>query len=305
LISKIHETGIVFDIQRFSLNDGPGIRTTVFLKGCPLRSIWCHNPESWQKGPELYYTAVRCTFCRRCWQACPRDCHSVMDGLHTIDRGRCTLCGDCVKACPMSVLEIKGIRMNIQDVMDVVLRDKEYYLNSDGGVTLSGGEPMAQPAFALALLRRCREEGIHTCLETCGYAPESSYREILPFVSLFLYDFKATGPSHKALTGVEDSLILSNLDAIIGNGGRVVLRCPMVPGVNDSNEHLQAIASLERRYPGLVGIDILPYHNMGSMKAGAIGKRYAMGELQNTSDTQKAQWLMRLGIYGTQKARIV
>lgn len=211
--------GIVFDIKRFSLKDGPGIRTSVFLKGCPLRCIWCHNPESQKPHPEI--------------------------------------CGDGVA----------GREMSVDEVMAEVLEDRIFYRKSGGGLTLTGGEPMAQFEFTRDLLRRAKAAGIATALDTCGHAPWEHYREILPLADLFLYDFKAAAPErHRELTGVDNNLILENLRGLSKAGGAIFLRCPLVPGINDEAPNLAAIAELAEALPGIREITLIPYHPLGTEK---------------------------------------
>lgn len=295
------QTGVVFDIQRCSMHDGPGIRTTVFLKGCPLRCQWCHNPESQRRAPELYFMDMRCALCGECVAACPNGCHRVDAEGHAIDREKCTACGRCVEACFTGALEIKGSEMTVERVLQDVLADRAYYERSGGGVTVSGGEPLAQFAFTRELLRRCREEGVHTCIETCGFAPEEHVREIQPLVDHFLFDYKATGEAHRALTGVDNMGILANLDLLLSLGSAVTLRCPLVPGVNDADEHLMAIAELERKYPKLKGIELMAYHNMGVAKSARIGGD-AVLDLPNATEEQKAEWLKKLRAFGSERA---
>lgn len=187
---------IVFDIQKFSIHDGPGIRTTVFLKGCPLRCVWCHNPESWRPEPELLFTAAKCSGCRRCAEVCPAGVHSfTADGRHELDRAACVRCGKCVELCPAEALELCGRSFTVEEVMAEVRKDCIFYENSGGGMTLSGGEPMMQFDFLHALLRLAHKAGLHICLETCGFAAWKQYETILPFVDLFLFDIKTIDPA--------------------------------------------------------------------------------------------------------------
>jgi glycyl-radical enzyme activating protein len=297
--------GIVFDIQRCALNDGPGIRTAVFLKGCRLHCAWCHNPEGRKNDPEPYYHAWKCAFCGRCRAVCPNRCHEVTPAGHDIDWERCSACGTCASACPQRALEIKGTSMAVRSVMEIVLADRRYYENSGGGVTLSGGEPLVQFDFACALLTQCKANGLHACLETCGYAPEADLAKIAPLVDLFLYDYKATGPEHERLTGVGNETILANLDLLVRSGAKVILRCPLIPGVNDTDEHFSAIAGIERRYPCLLGIEILPYHNLGAAKSESIGKKPAIDIAFAVVEEKKLEWLEKLRQCGSASARIV
>jgi len=293
--------GIIFDIQRCSLRDGPGIRTTVFLKGCPLRCVWCHNPEAISPQPELGFRADKCTQCQTCLQVCTHNVHSFSDGKHLLDRSACQTCGDCVASCLQNALQIIGRSMTAEEVLAEVERDRAYYDHSGGGVTLSGGEPMRQFNFSLGLLRLSRERGLHTCLETSGYAPQEQYHQLLPLVDLFLFDIKATDPAkHKALTGVPNARILSNLDFLLGAGSQVILRCPLVPGVNDDPGHLQGIAALAKRYPGLAGVELMAYHDMGRDKAAQVGREPALVGVRTADEEVKQSWLSALAGLGCQ-----
>lgn len=265
--------GLVFDIQRASLHDGPGVRTTVFLKGCPLRCRWCHNPESQSTAPQLGYDATRCLGCRACAEACPRGVHRFDSGArHTLARERCAGDGACAEACPAGTLRLHGRRMQVGEVMDIVRRDCGYYRSSGGGLTLSGGEPTLQLDFAAALLAAARAEGVPTCIETCGFAPAAAFERLRPLVDLFLFDYKATGSQHhRELTGVSNETILANLRRLHAQGAAVLLRCPLVPGLNDTPEHLQGIAALSRELPGLAGVEVLPFHTGGAGKYPSLG----------------------------------
>jgi glycyl-radical enzyme activating protein len=297
--------GIVFDIQRTSLHDGPGIRTTVFLKGCPLRCLWCHNPESQSPKPELMYSADTCVACGACDKACPVGVHRFDGDTHTIDRGRCTLCGACVEACLYGALKMAGEERDVRSVIDEVVRDKAFYEQSGGGMTLSGGEPMMQFAFSRELLRAAREQGIHTCMETCGQAPSERYAEIDPLVDLYLYDYKgADARLHKEHTGVGTDLILRNLDLLYAAGTPIVVRCPLVPGLNDTDENLRSIAELDRTYPDLQGIELLAYHAMGVDKSRRIGRTPDLSGVATAEQEQKQRWLGAVRGFGCGKAVI-
>lgn len=266
-------TGKLLNIQHFCVDDGPGIRTTVFLKGCPLRCAWCHNPESQSPRGELLYRAEKCVACGVCSSVCTQEVHRFADGVHTLKRDGCRACGGCVETCLPGALELAGLDMSIPQVMEEVLLDRVFYRRSGGGVTLSGGEPLAQPAFTAALLQACREEGLHTCVETCGYGKTEDLLKISEYTDLFLFDYKLTDPDrHRAYTGVTNTGILKNLDALCLQGKAVILRCPMIPEVNLEPGHYDAIASLANQYPNIREIHLEPYHPLGVGKAMALAK---------------------------------
>ena len=265
-------TGVVFNIQRFSVHDGPGIRTTVFLKGCPLRCLWCHNPEGLSRETDIEYIPVKCIGCGRCAAVCPNECHRIENGVHIFERTGCTKCGACAEACVASAMSVSGHEYTVDDVMKKVLSDKLFYSESGGGMTLSGGEPLGQIEFATALLSAARKHGIHTAIETCGYYPEAVLRRALPLVDLVLFDYKVTGEDeHIAATGVSQDLILSNLQIICEFGTPVHLRCPIIPSVNDRTDHYDAIARIAEEYGAIVRVDLEPYHDLGASKYRNIG----------------------------------
>lgn len=299
--------GVVFDLQRLSLQDGPGIRTSVFLKGCPLRCAWCHNPESLRIQPQLCYTARLCTGCGACPAVCPAGAHRFEGGEHRVDFGRCTACGACLKVCCYDALRIVGRRMTVEQLLEALKPDLPYFAQPDargetGGVTLTGGEPMAQFGFVQAFLR---EKGrLNVWMETCGHAPTRQLLQIAPHVDGFLFDYKATDPmAHRRLCGVDNARILTNLDALYRGGARIVLRLPLVPGVNDDNEHLGGIAALLAKYPRIERAEIMPYHRLGVSKAEQTGQKPPEVDQANATPEDAERWLHRLRELGA--ARVV
>lgn len=287
--------GIVFDVHRFSLHDGPGIRTTVFLKGCPLSCLWCHNPESQAFRPQLSFDPSRCTECLDCAAVCPTGALTVSGESLVVRHDVCSACGACVDACPSGAFSIIGGERTVRDVLDEVERDRAYFDRSRGGLTVSGGEPLAQPHFTRALLEGARRRGLHTCLDTSGAVHPRRLQEVLPYTDLFLYDYKDTSAArHRMFTGVSNELILENLAYLYGKGARIILRCPVVPGANDSPDHLAAIAELAAAYPDLEGVQIMAYHNLGRGKASAIGIHNPMDDLPTADPVMQQAWLDRL-----------
>lgn len=253
-------TGTIFDIQRFSIHDGPGIRTTVFFKGCNLRCLWCHNPESQSAQPQLMFYKDKCVGCGECKKVCPR--------AFTPD---CVSKGDCVAACRHGAREMSGATGMAESVIDTVLRDKAFYKTSGGGVTLSGGEPLLQPEFALEILKACKESGIHTAVETAGNVSFAVFEKILPFVDLILYDIKGIDPeNHKKNTGVSNERILENARALAESGKDILFRMPYIPGYNDTEA--PAVADFARSLGKEV--ELMAYHEIGMGKYAALGRDY-------------------------------
>jgi len=289
---------LLFDIQRFCLHDGPGIRTTVFFKGCPLRCQWCHNPESLSVTPQLISRAHKCAHCGACARVCPTGAQQFAGGVHTLNRALCRACGQCVDVCCYGALGMLGKRYTLTALLEAMQPDQPQF-DRGGGVTLSGGEPMAQAAFAIAFARALRARGIHVAMETCGQGREADFRAIAPYVNLFLFDYKATGAeTHRRLTGVDGALIRRNMEVLDALGCPMVLRCPLIPGVNDSDEHLTAIADTVRSHPSIVGLELLPYHRMGETKRLQLGQNEALPDIQPPTEADKRRWLNRLSALG-------
>lgn len=257
--------GKIFDIQRLSVHDGPGIRTTVFLKGCPLRCLWCHNPESQSFETSMGFSADKCVGCGTCTHTCPA--HFVLDGVHRYDRSLCKACGKCADACPNQAILRSGKDASSDDVMREVMKDKNFYKNSGGGVTFSGGEPLSQPKFLLELLQAAKKAGLHTAVDTSGFGKSETVREIAPCTDLFLFDWKESDEKrHTEFTGVSNQPILENLRILNTLGARVFLRCPIVPGLNDTAEHLDGIADLAAALSCIEEVYVMAYHKLGDGK---------------------------------------
>lgn len=295
-------TGVVFDIQRFARRNGPGIRTVVYFKGCPLHCPWCHNPEAQRSDRELAYLENRCISCGVCSRVCPNQAVKFKAGeMHIILRDRCLICGNCVDACVSNALVMTGHEMTVEEVMVEARKDQVHYTRSGGGLTVSGGEPTQQIEFLADLLEKARSEGIHTCIETSGCAPRESFERILPLTDLFLYDYKATGSAYRDLVGVDEAVILENLEFLYRSGAKIGLRFPLVPGVNDTPIHLDALARLERAYPGLNGIWITPYQNSYTSKFERYGYKNPLpGQRAATADDREG-WLAALAQRGSRR----
>ena len=272
--------GRIFDIQRFSLHDGPGIRTLVFLKGCPLRCIWCSNPESQKYNPEIMFNAATCMDCGTCKAVCPQNAIEENKNTDRINRQWCDECGSCTEACPTQALQFSGNNMSVATVLTEIEKDREFYESSGGGVTFSGGEPLGQPEFLKHVLMACKSRDIHTALETCGVANWEHLENILAYTDLFLYDVKQMDPvEHEKLTGYDNRLVLENLEKLCRIGANVIIRMPVVPGLNDSEKNLTATAELMIRFD-IAEIHLLPYHNYGENKYRMLGNDYSLTDLE-------------------------
>jgi pyruvate formate lyase activating enzyme len=261
--------GTIFNIQRYSIHDGPGIRTTVFLKGCPLRCAWCQNPESQTARPEIFFVKENCTGCGACVDACPEGAIELVGERSRTNRDRCTGVGKCAQICPNEARNLMGRRVTAGEVFEEILADDIFYQRSGGGATLSGGEPLAQPEFAMAVLRLCKDAGIHTTLDTCGYASWEIMKRVLEHVDLVLYDFKYMNPEqHERYTGITNELILENAKRIHRELGIPMLaRVPVIPGYNDSAGNLAETARFVATELGdSIRVHLLPYHRLGEAK---------------------------------------
>lgn len=255
--------GIIFNLQRYSLHDGPGIRTTVFLKGCPARCWWCHNPESQDPHPEIAASTNRCISCDACRLACP----------NSLQGDACDNCGDCTDACPTGARAMLGYRITSDPLLQTILKDRMFFDDSGGGVTFSGGEPLCQPEFLKELLTGCRNHGIHTAIDTAALCPPTTLTELAPLADLFLFDLKCADPDlHRQGTGSDNRPILQNLDLLGGMHQNIWLRIPVIPGFNDTTAEMSAIAELAAKAKGVRQVWLLPYHGSWAAKPARLGK---------------------------------
>lgn len=281
--------GLIFDVKRFAVHDGPGIRTTVFFKGCPLRCAWCHNPEGISAAPEIMVFSSRCIKgCRSCLPRCPHKALSKRRGSIVLDRGRCDGCGACARACPAEALQRAGREVSVGELIDEISRDVPFFEKSGGGATFSGGEPLQQAGFLRELLSDCRRKGIRTAVDTAGLAPWETFSDLLPLVDLFLFDLKLIDDDrHQRFTGVSNRAILENLQRLSRSGADLAVRIPLVPGVNDGSRDLDALAercaALGRRHP----VHILPYHRGYAGKLKRLGLEDALPAAAPPSARQK------------------
>lgn len=264
----------IFEIKRFAVHDGDGIRTTVFFKGCPLKCVWCHNPEGISPNPELAYLKHKCIGCGECISVCPTGAHVIENGLHVYNRQKCIACGKCADACLGSALNFYGKEVTVEELLPIILRDKEYFDNSSGGVTVSGGECLLYADFCAELLKRLKEEHINTAVDTCGFISKTALEKVMPYTDVFLYDMKAfDGEIHKKCTGRDNATILQNLLYLDENGCKTEIRIPFVPDFNDGE--IDKIGTFLVKLKNLTKIRVLSYHNYA-------GSKYASLSMQNT-----------------------
>ena len=272
--------GRIADIKRFAVHDGPGIRTTLFLKGCSLACPWCHNPEMIFPEPEIGLFERKCTGCGRCVEACPAGAHSIRDGAHVFRRDLCEACGLCAEACLSGALEYYGRETSVTDAVAAVLEDRTFYRLSGGGCTLSGGEPLLQSAFCADVCRQLQETGIHCAIDTAGAVPWADFEAVLPHTDLFLYDLKHLDEDvHREHTGSSNLLVLENLRRLSTRDIPIEIRMPLIPGVNDSEDDLQAAADWLTGLPGTATVRLLPYHALARAKYDAVGRPDTMPDV--------------------------
>ena len=281
--------GIITSVQRFSVHDGPGIRTTVFLKGCNLRCFWCHNPETWRREPEVQIFPERCIACQACEERCQQGAHLFTNGDHVYRRELCIACGECVSTCYAQGLVMVGSRVTLEKLVAEIVADRAFYAESGGGVTLSGGEPLLQLDFAYAVLARCRAEGIHTAIETALNFPWARVAAILPVVDLVMFDIKhMDSAAHRRHTGAPNERILDNAKRLGQQPQPLIVRTPVIPGVNDTVEEIGAIARFVSTLPNLLYYELLPFHPLATSKYASLGLAYDAVGLQAPSKEKLA-----------------
>lgn len=293
------DTGIIFDIKKFSIHDGPGIRTTVFFKGCPLHCSWCHNPEGISPQVEIHFWEKRCIACHECADACEFGALNFIQGLRVHNSVLCHGCGACAQACPTEATQIIGSKMSVETLMSELKKDIIYYDQSNGGVTFSGGEPLLQDDFLEQVLIACQDYGIHTVVDTAGYVPSNSILRILPHTDLFLYDIKFfDSKRHFHATGVHNEQILTNLELLVKKGAQVILRIPIIPGVNDDDENINQVGIYIKQLNNIKEVNLLPYHRTALGKHQRMGNHYSLENIVAPTQNQMCQIICQLESYG-------
>lgn len=294
-VEKNKYKGFITDIKRFAVHDGDGIRSTVFFKGCPLKCVWCHNPETIAFDGQLAFYEHKCTLCGGCGSVCA--CHKIESGRHTVEREKCTLCGKCTKVCPKGALEVIGRSVTVDEVINIVIKDKSFYDQSGGGVTLSGGECLMQAEFCESLLKALKDRGINTAVDTCGFAPREAINKVIPYTDKFLYDIKAIDEDvHIKCTGKSNKLILENLEYINSKNIPTEIRIPYV--FSHNSNQIKRIGEFLTKIECITGVRILPYHNYAGSKYTALNMKNTMPENMTTYEevTAAKEILSKMGL---------
>jgi pyruvate formate lyase activating enzyme len=279
---------LIFDIRRYSINDGPGIRITIFIKGCPLRCTWCHNPESQSPKVQKLYTARKCIGAQDCIEVCPENALALTPEGIVTDSEKCTLCGLCADACPTKAIEMSGKLYQVEELLKIIEKERPHIDQSGGGVTFSGGEPLLNPEFLIKMLDACGEKGLHRAVDTCGFAPAETLLEVAKRTDLFLFDLKLMDPAmHKKWTGVDNRLILKNLKLLAESGANINIRVPFIKNVNTSEEEILKMAELISSLPGEKPmVNLLPYHNIATGKYQKLEIEYNADEMDEPSEEE-------------------
>jgi len=279
---------LIFDIRRYSINDGPGIRITIFIKGCPLRCTWCHNPESQSPKVQKLYTARKCIGAQDCIEVCPENALALTPEGIVTDSEKCTLCGLCADACPTKAIEMSGKLYQVEELLKIIEKERPHIDQSGGGVTFSGGEPLLNPEFLIKMLDACGKKGLHRAVDTCGFAPAETLLEVAKHTDLFLFDLKLMDPAmHKKWTGVDNRLILKNLKLLAESGANINIRVPFIKNVNTSKEEILKMAELISSLPGEKPmVNLLPYHNIATGKYQKLEIEYNADEMDEPSEKE-------------------
>ncbi|AEA33340.1 glycyl-radical enzyme activating protein [Hippea maritima] len=277
--------GLIFDIKRYSIHDGPGVRTTVFFKGCPLRCLWCHNPESQKPYQQIIYYEQKCIRCLTCKAVCKEDAISFTNNKIEINTKRCTMCGKCWQSCPTNALEVVGQYYKTDELIEELTKDSAFF--EGGGITISGGEAFVQYEFLMELIKGLKAKHLHLALDTTGYTDKEKLLSTVEFIDLYLYDLKVMDPAkHKQYTGVDNTIILKNLKALDEKGAQIAIRIPIIPTINDDQENIKATIEFLKQLNNVVSVDLLPYHSMMVDKYKRLKMPFLLGDIKKPSDEE-------------------
>ncbi|UCC15998.1 MAG: glycyl-radical enzyme activating protein [Dehalococcoidales bacterium] len=292
---------LVLSISRMTIHNGPGLRTVIYLKGCPLRCLWCSTPESQKTGSEIAIYPNKCIHCDLCISVCPLDAITVTDEVVSIDRSVCNNCGRCVEVCYSEAIELLGQSMTIKELVDEVTKDSAFYKRSGGGVVISGGEPLINPNYIMKLLQELKKEGINIGIDTCGYVPWTNIEKALPYIDFFLWDIKhMNAEKHRELTGVSNELILSNARAVSENNIPLYIRIPVIPGCNDSEENIRATCEFAQDLSSVVEIHLVPLHHLGKGRYDSLDRPYPINDIPLIPDNVLENLKKLVESYGLQ-----